>query len=67
MSTATAPFHGHVSVLVEVGQRVAAGQLLARVEAIKLEAAVTAPTAGTVTRVAPTGTVDGGDVVVVLS
>lgn len=62
-----APFHGHASPLVRVGDRVERGQLLARVEAVKLEAAVTAPVAGTVEHVAPTGAVDGGDVLVVLS
>ena len=62
-----APFHGHATVLVEVGQRVAAGQRLARVEAVKLEAVITAPAAGTVRQVAADGAVDGGDLVVVLS
>ena len=66
-TAATAPFHGYVSVLVEVGQRVVAGQPLARVEAVKLETVVTAPVAGTVDRVAAAGPVDGGDVVAVLS
>lgn len=62
-----APFHGHASLLVRPGQRVEAGALLARVEAVKLEAAVTAPVAGLVQRVAASGDVDGGDVLVVLS
>ena len=51
MTTVTAPFHGHATVLVEVGERVAAGQRLARVEAVKLEAVITAPVAGRVRRV----------------
>ena len=41
--------------------------MLARVEAVKLEAAVTAPVAGVVQRVVASGDVDGGDVLVVLS
>ena len=67
MTTASAPFHGHATVLVEVGQRVEPGQVLARVEAVKLEAAVDAPAAGRVREVAADGPVDGGDVLVVLS
>jgi pyruvate carboxylase len=62
-----APFHGHASLLVRPGERVEAGAVLARVEAVKLEAAVTAPVAGVVERVAASGDVDGGDVLVVLS
>lgn len=62
-----APFHGHASLLVRPGQRVEVGQVLARVEAVKLEAAVTAPVGGVVERVAAGGDVDGGDVLVVLS
>lgn len=62
-----APFHGHASLLVRPGERVEAGTVLARVEAVKLEAAVTAPVAGVVEQVAAGGDVDGGDVLVVLS
>lgn len=64
-----APFHGVVTVLVEEGQRVLAGEVLAIVEAMKLEGVLTAPRAGTVQRVAlrPGDLVDGGDLVVVLS
>lgn len=65
----TAPFQGVVSVLVREGQRVAAGDVLATIEAMKMEAAITAPRAGTVARVAlrDAQTVAGGDLVVVLS
>jgi len=51
--TVTAPMPGTVlSVAVEPGQRVDAGQLLGVVEAMKMELALTAPFAGTVTSVA---------------
>ncbi len=64
-----APFQGVVSVVVEAGQQVEAGETVATIEAMKMEAAITAPMAGTVQRVALSGTqaVDGGDLVVVLS
>ena len=64
-----APFQGVVSVVVEEGQRVEAGETVATIEAMKMEAAITAPVAGTVARVALSGpqAVDGGDLVVVLS
>ena len=63
-----APFQGVVTVVVEKGQQVAAGETLATIEAMKMEAAITAPVAGTVERVALGGTqaVEGGDLVVVL-
>jgi acetyl-CoA/propionyl-CoA carboxylase, biotin carboxylase, biotin carboxyl carrier protein len=51
--TVTAPMPGTVlSVAVEEGERVEAGQLLGVVEAMKMELALTAPFAGTVTSVA---------------
>ncbi|MBM7509339.1 pyruvate carboxylase [Nocardioides salarius] len=64
-----APFQGVVTVVVEQGQQVAAGETLATIEAMKMEAAITAPVAGTVERVALGGTqaVEGGDLVVVLA
>ena len=63
-----APFQGAVTVLVTPGQRVEAGQTLAMIEAMKMEAPITAPHAGTVQRLAVTGTqlVDGGDLLVVI-
>lgn len=65
----TAPFQGVVSVLVREGQQVGAGEVLATIEAMKMEAAITAPRAGTVARVAlrDAQAVAGGDLVVVLS
>ncbi|MCM0621313.1 pyruvate carboxylase [Nocardioides bruguierae] len=64
-----APFQGVVTVVVEEGQAVEAGATVATIEAMKMEAAITAPVAGTVKRVALPGTqaVDGGDLVLVLA
>ncbi|WP_228941937.1 pyruvate carboxylase [Nocardioides sp. Leaf374] len=64
-----APFQGVVSVVVAEGDRVAAGDTVATIEAMKMEAAITAPVDGTVERVALSGTqaVEGGDLVVVLA
>lgn len=63
-----APFQGVVTVTVGEGDRVSAGDTLATIEAMKMEASITAPASGTVERLAFTGTraVDGGDLVVVL-
>ena len=63
-----APFQGAVTVTVEKGEEVEAGQTVATIEAMKMEAAITAPRAGTVERLAFSGTqtVDGGDLVLVL-
>jgi pyruvate carboxylase len=63
-----APFAGVVSVAVTVGETVAAGQTIATIEAMKMEAAITAPIAGIVVRVAvsQTASVEGGDLVVVI-
>jgi pyruvate carboxylase len=63
-----APFQGAVTVVVEKGEEVEAGQTVATIEAMKMEAAITAPRAGTVDRLAFSGTqtVDGGDLVLVL-
>ncbi len=64
-----APFAGVVTVNTAAGQTVTAGQTIATIEAMKMEAAITAPKAGTVTRiaVAPTAQVEGGDLLVVIS
>ena len=64
-----APFAGVVTVNVAAGDTVAAGQTIATIEAMKMEAAITAPKAGTVQRVAvsPTAQVEGGDLLVVVS
>ncbi|PJE25200.1 MAG: pyruvate carboxylase [Mycobacterium sp.] len=63
-----APFAGVVTVTVAVGDVVEDGQTIGTIEAMKMEAAVTAPRAGKVTRVAVSGTaqVEGGDLLVVL-
>ena len=64
-----APFAGVVTVGVASGDEVAAGQTIATIEAMKMEAAITAPKAGTVERVAVAATaqVEGGDLLVVIS
>ena len=64
----TAPFHGLVTLLVEVGTTVAAGEVVAVLEAMKMEAPITAPRRGVVTMAAFTGTrpVAGGDVLLEL-
>jgi pyruvate carboxylase len=63
-----APFAGVVTVNVAAGDAVAAGATIATIEAMKMEAAITAPKAGTVSRVAvaPTAQVEGGDLLVVV-
>ncbi|WP_017934692.1 pyruvate carboxylase [Nocardioides sp. Iso805N] len=63
-----APFQGVVTVGVSVGDTVAAGDTVATIEAMKMEAAITAPVGGTVRRIALSGTqpVEGGDLVLVL-
>ncbi len=63
-----APFQGAVRVSVTVGQEVAVGEVVALIEAMKMEAAITAPVAGVVQRVAISGTqpVHGGDLLLVL-
>ncbi|MEJ7796080.1 MAG: pyruvate carboxylase, partial [Nocardioides sp.] len=64
-----APFQGVVTIAVEQGQKVSAGDTVATIEAMKMEASITAPTDGTVERLALSGTqaVEGGDLVLVLS
>jgi pyruvate carboxylase len=64
-----APFAGVVTVGVAAGDEVAAGQTVATIEAMKMEAAITAPKAGKVDRVAVSATaqVEGGDLLVVVS
>ncbi len=63
-----APFDGVVTTTVAVGDAVGAGSTVATIEAMKMEAAITAPVAGTVRRLALDGTrqVEGGDLVLVL-
>ncbi len=64
-----APFAGVVSVAVAEGDRVEAGQTVATIEAMKMEAAITTPVAGTVQRLAlgSVQQVEGGDLVVVVT
>jgi pyruvate carboxylase len=63
-----APFAGVITVGVAVGDTVSAGQTIATIEAMKMEAAITAPKAGTVDRIAVSATaqVEGGDLLVVV-
>ncbi len=64
-----APFGGSVTPVVAVGTAVAAGDVVAKIEAMKMEASITAAVAGTVSRVALAGTaqVDGGDLIMVIA
>jgi pyruvate carboxylase len=61
-----APFSGVVTLQVAEGDTVAAGQSVASIEAMKMEAAITATVAGKVTRLAipKTQQVDAGDLLV---
>ena len=63
-----APFAGAVTVTVAEGDEVAAGDQVATIEAMKMEAAINAPVAGVIKRVVLLGTtqLDGGDLVVVI-
>ncbi len=63
-----APFSGTVTVKVSVGDTVAAGQPVATIEAMKMEAAITAPVSGTVQRVAFQGArgVEAADLLLVI-
>jgi pyruvate carboxylase len=61
-----APFSGVVTLQVEEGATVEVGQTIASIEAMKMEAAITAPMSGTVKRLAIPATqqVDAGDLIV---
>lgn len=63
-----APFSGVVTVKTEVGSSVRAGEPVASIEAMKMEAAITAPVDGVVERIAigATQQVDAGDLLVVV-
>ena len=63
-----APFAGSVMPVVAVGDTVEAGAAVATIEAMKMEASITTPVGGKVTRVAVNGTepLQGGDLVVVI-
>ena len=60
---------GVVTPVVQAGDKVAAGETVATIEAMKMEASITTPVDGTVERVALAGTqqVEGGDLVLVVS
>ncbi|GMA41661.1 pyruvate carboxylase [Mobilicoccus caccae] len=64
-----APFGGVVTLKVEVGDTLNQGDPVATIEAMKMEATISAPTSGTVERLAigAQGQVEGGDLLVVLS
>ncbi|TFC96646.1 MULTISPECIES: pyruvate carboxylase [Cryobacterium] len=63
-----APFSGVVTLQVEEGDTVEAGQSVASIEAMKMEAAITSPIAGYIERLAVPRTqqVDAGDLLVVV-
>nr|WP_274635809.1 pyruvate carboxylase [Microbacterium bovistercoris] len=63
-----APFSGAVTMKAAEGDEVEAGQPVASIEAMKMEAAITAPVGGVVERLVVTGTaqVEAGDLLVVI-
>ncbi len=64
-----APFAGVVTLVAAEGDTVTAGDTVATIEAMKMEAAVTAPRSGTITRIALSGVarVEGGDLIAVIA
>lgn len=64
-----APFSGTVTVHIVEGDEVESGQPIATIEAMKMEAAITASVAGTVERLVFTGarSVEAGDLLAVIS
>jgi pyruvate carboxylase len=62
------PFAGVVRALVTEGERVHAGQAVATIEAMKMEAAITTANAGVVARlvIADVRQAEGGDLLLVL-
>ena len=64
-----APFAGVVTLAVAQGDRVDAGAVVGTIEAMKMEAAITAPRQGTVSRVAVNSIqqVEGGDLLIELA
>lgn len=67
-SHVAAPFSGVVTLATPEGSEVEAGQTVATIEAMKMEASITAPTAGSVKRVAigSVQQVEGGDLIIEL-
>jgi pyruvate carboxylase len=64
-----APFAGAVSLTVGPGDRVEAGQTVATIEAMKMEAPITSSLSGTVERLAvpKVASVEGGDLLIVIA
>jgi pyruvate carboxylase len=65
---AAAPFTGVVTLKVAIGDVVTAGNPIASIEAMKMEANITAPISGRVARLGIVGSqaVEGGDLIVVI-
>lgn len=63
-----APFSGVVTLVAGIGERVTAGQPVASIEAMKMEAAITAPVDGVVERlaIASPAPVEAGDLLLVV-
>jgi pyruvate carboxylase len=63
-----APFAGAVTVTVKAGDTVNAGDTVATIEAMKMEASITTPVGGKVTRLAISSVeqVQGGDLLIVV-
>ncbi|GGH56369.1 pyruvate carboxylase [Rothia aerolata] len=63
-----APFAGGVSITAKVGDQISAGDQIATIEAMKMEASITSPVSGTVERVVydEVSQVQGGDLLLVL-
>jgi pyruvate carboxylase len=64
-----APFAGAVTVTVAEGDEVKDGATVATIEAMKMEAAITAPISGKVERIAiaEVAQIEGGDLVLVIA
>jgi len=64
-----APFAGAVTPVVQEGRKVQAGQTVATIEAMKMEASITTPVGGTVRRLAigAVQQLEGGDLVMVIA
>ncbi|WP_449280502.1 pyruvate carboxylase [Leucobacter sp.] len=64
-----APFSGTVTMKAAVGDTVEAGQPVATIEAMKMEAAITAPITGTIERIVFTGTrsLEAGDLIATIA
>jgi len=64
-----APFAGVTTLKVQVGASVEAGEVVATIEAMKMEAAITASVSGVVERLATSTTqaVEAGDLLVVIA